>query len=213
MADWNNVQNPAEGMIGFTPECLEMKNSMFFCFDDCIVAMEDMIGQFYHRTQFFLPTTKEFGIGAYGAVTVFNGEMTVDPEYMKWKYPIVIPAPEQTIRYYVYYGKYGGETPDPRPAGGSGTFPITVQWDRGEHNIDVKAFRLLIVKGKKEEEVESYCFWPKRPANPSRPDNEMMILLMGSRPFKRGARYHVIIEYTIDDKDNKLDWYFSTAKK
>ncbi len=215
MADWSIVQNPKPGHLGYTPECEEMKRSIFFCFDGAITAMEDLIGQFYHRTQFFFPDTKGFGIGEDGVVSVFNGEYLRDEEYMKWNYPIMIPAPEQTIRYYVYYGKYGGETPDPRPGGASCSFPISLQWENASHEIDdVKAKLFYVDKRKKKEvEVSSYCFWPKRPAHPTRPNNEGQILILGEKPFKRGARYHVTVEYTIDGKKEKQDWYFNTSKK
>ncbi len=213
MADWDIVMNPKPNHNGYTPECDEMKASMFFCFDGAVTALDDMIGQFYHRTQFFFPDTTGFGIGADGAVTVFNGEKMRDPEYIKWNYPILVPAPEQTIRYYEYYGKYGGETPDPRPAGAGGSFPITIQWGSMPEKLTVSSYKLYMVEGKKEVEVPSHCFWPGRPAHPSRPDNEGQILMMADKPFKRGVRYHVIINCTINEKPEKFDWYFETAKK
>ncbi|GAB4152996.1 MAG: hypothetical protein Kow00107_03430 [Planctomycetota bacterium] len=213
MADWNIIQNPAPGHLGYTPECEEMKRSYFFCFDDAPTAMADMMSQFYHRSQFFFPDTKQFAIGADGPTSVFNGELTRDPEYIKWNYPITVPGAEQTIKTMEYYGKYGGETPNPVPGGAGGSFPISLIWESKPEELKVKSYGLYIVEGKKEKEVESFCFWPGRPAVPSYPDNEGQILIMASKPYKRGSRYKVSVTYTINGKEETKEWYFNTSKK
>ncbi|MDZ7816300.1 MAG: hypothetical protein U5N86_09970 [Planctomycetota bacterium] len=214
MADWDIVQNPQPGHQGYTPACSEMKRSYFFCFDGAVTAIGDMFRQFYHRAQFFFPDTKKFAIGAKGAISVFNGELTRDPDYMSWNYPILVPAPEQTISHFSYYGKYGGETPDPRPSGG-GSFPISLIFDdvRGKE-IKVLEHKLSVVKGRnREEDVGSVCFWPGRPAHPSQPDNAGQILIMAERAFKRKSRYHVYVKYTIGEDEFTSDWYFNTSRR
>ncbi|MFA4986255.1 MAG: hypothetical protein WC712_06705 [Candidatus Brocadiia bacterium] len=213
LADWAKVRDPRPEYLGYTPEAVEMKNSIFHIFDGAVTAIEDLMGQFYHRAQFFWPDTRVFGLGEDGAVSVYNGEMTRDLESIKWQYPLCIPAPEQTIKYLDYYGKYGGETPDPRPAGSGGSWPISMQWAPTPEKLEIKKARLFTVAGAKETEINCFGFGPNRPAQATLPANEGMLLILADRSFKNNTRYHVVVEYAVDGKDLKTDWYFNTGQK
>ncbi len=200
------------GAKGYTQEGARIApSSLYYYFGDIPTAVHVMLGHIFYRTYFVKANINRMGIGFADPISVYNATKSSDKVY-DYRYPILIPGPEQTIPYQSYYKSAATVNPDPRPGAAGCGFPVTLTWDWGEKPELVEA-KFYFVTRKKEIPEQISASGPNKPATAFYTDNRNIIAVIPLNPLKPKSRYHVVIKYKVDGREAVADWYFNTGKK
>ncbi len=167
-------ENP--GATGATPEGAAVAGSSFYYFSAVAAdAIQAHLSHIFYRPLYIRGTVDGMGIGFSGGVFTFNsGDPVEQPQ--EYRYPIMTPAPGQTIQY-LNYGVSGityiGH--DPRPGESGCAFPILLTCDWGE-KMELTDAKLFEVRKGKELALQVVLSAPNKPSVPNYfPDNRGVV--------------------------------------